>query len=157
MFGYALMQGPVKNAAAVMVVGIAPMRRMPVMVDFATEASSRMFDKVASVCCAHASTRSPSAVSPKKRRPRRTIMMPSSFSKLRIADDRAGCDTWQISAALAKCFSRARVTRYSSWRMNICVDRNYSGTSGLAENRLLVQRRSGKSAADYDHASNSQR
>src|SRR6187402_516553 len=44
---------------------------------------------------------------------------PSSVSRVRIADDNAGWDTWHASAARAKCFSLANVTRYSSWRMNI--------------------------------------
>jgi hypothetical protein len=99
------------KAATVMVVGMAPILSIPAMLDLATAASSRICDNEASVCCAQTSTLSPSTVKPMKRRPRCTIMMPSSFSKLRIADDNAGCDTWQVSAAFAKCFSRASVTR----------------------------------------------
>ena len=78
-----------------------------------------MYDSEANVCRAHVRTRSPSIVNPKYRRPRCTIITPSSFSRPRIAEESAGCDTWQASAAFAKCLSRARVTRYSSWRMNI--------------------------------------
>src|SRR5579863_2192333 len=119
MFGYAAKQGPVRKAATVIVVGMAPTRSVPVMVDLARDASSRIWDSDDRVCCAQSRTRSPSRVSPRKRRPRWTIITPSSFSRLRIAEESAGCDTWQASAALAKCFSRARVTRYSSWRMNM--------------------------------------
>src|ERR1700685_708630 len=131
MFGYAAKHGPVTKAAPVIVVGMAPMRSGPVMVDRARVASSRIWDRDDRVCCAQTRTRSPSRVSPRKRRPRCTIMTPSSFSRLRIAEDSAGCDTWQASAALAKCFSRARVTRYSSWRMNI-----FGGVGGRAPSTL---------------------
>ena len=111
MFGYRARLGAVMNADTVIVVGIAPTLKVPAMLDLAIDASSRMCDRDVSVCCAHTRTRSPSAVNPMKRRPRCTIMTPSSFSKLRIAEDSAGCDTWQASAAFAKCFSRASVTR----------------------------------------------
>ena len=89
------------------------------MLALAMLASSRICANEASVCCAHSSTRPPSLVNPTKRRPRCTMTMPSSFSRLRMPEDRAGCDTWQASAALAKCFSRARVAKYSSCRMNM--------------------------------------
>src|SRR6266851_2101268 len=65
-------------------------------------------------------------------------MTPSSFSNPRIADDRAGCDTWQASAAFAKCLSRARVTRYSSWRMNIVNALRRRGQKADRSPRLFI-------------------
>ncbi|MDX3107689.1 hypothetical protein ACIBO5_47545 [Nonomuraea angiospora] len=83
----------VSNEAAVSAVGIAPIRNVP-------DSPSRIFDRSwrrasasARIRWAHSSIRSPSGVSPAKRRPRRTRGTSSSRSSLRMAADSEGWET----------------------------------------------------------------
>ena len=61
--------------------------------------------------CAQRTTRSPSAVKPSKRGPRRTSGTPSSASSRRTPADSVGCETWHARAARPKWRSRSSATR----------------------------------------------
>ena len=95
-------------------VWMTPSRKLPASGSLPRLAISLMWSACSSTLCAWRIISSPNAVTVISLALRSKSLTCSSSSSFLMATLNVGCDTWQASAPLPKCFSRATATMYLS-------------------------------------------